>query len=311
MNFEKRIIASSKPEAIDVPEVVHHYTSMETFLKIVQTKQLWATSVAYLNDTSEQDHFFKGALARVDAVLSNQPEWHKWNFSDTTPQEDVGPVSIATRPFLASFSSEDDSLPQWRAYCPKGNGVSLGFRTVNLNAATLHMGEAKDPFGIEHKLKCGRVEYDSSESIIDAEIESIFRDLNERFEKMPPKMDDPGKPGDMLRSYIRGRAVFHKHHSFRTEKEYRLVLPGTYWLSHVLHFVATKSTLRPYVKFDIPSLGTAQPNQSLHSKWNALATVKIGPTPDPILTANAVRTFLYSLRINCEVKTSDVPYRDW
>jgi hypothetical protein len=90
MDSQNRSSASSESEAIDVPEVVHHYTSMETFLKIVQSKQLWATSVAYLNDTSEQDHFFKRALARVDDVLSNHPEWHKWNFSDTTPQEKSG-----------------------------------------------------------------------------------------------------------------------------------------------------------------------------------------------------------------------------
>ena len=36
-------------------------------------------------------------------------------------------------PFVASFSENGDQLSQWRAYCPKGNGFSIGFRYSDLS----------------------------------------------------------------------------------------------------------------------------------------------------------------------------------
>jgi hypothetical protein len=293
------------------PEIVYHYTSMDTFLKIVESQQLWATDVAYLNDTSEQEHFFQRALGRLPKVLSKRPEWQEWNFEVTSSHITPDIVSIATSPFLTSFSSDDDSLPQWRAYCPQGNGISIGFRVENLKQATLHMGDTKDPFGIDHRLKWGRVEYDCVDSLVDLELEKILAEL--ATQASSNSQNDPrfGSKGHVLRTYIRGRAVFYKHDSFKAEKEYRLILPGVYWLRSILHFSASKSTLRPHVKFDIPALGTSQSNQTMHSTWNAVAEVRIGPTPNPALTAASVHTMLYDRRINCDLKISEIPFRNW
>jgi hypothetical protein len=36
---------------------------------------------------------------------------------------------------VASFSQDLDSLPQWRSYCPNGNGVAVGFRVDCLKRA--------------------------------------------------------------------------------------------------------------------------------------------------------------------------------
>jgi hypothetical protein len=40
--------AAEKP-----PDVLHHYTSSEGLLGIIQAHELWATNVLYLNDASE------------------------------------------------------------------------------------------------------------------------------------------------------------------------------------------------------------------------------------------------------------------
>jgi hypothetical protein len=48
-----------------LPEVVYHYTSMDTLLKIVATGHIWATNINYLNDVLERRH----CLARVKARL--------------------------------------------------------------------------------------------------------------------------------------------------------------------------------------------------------------------------------------------------
>jgi len=38
----------------------------------------------------------------------------------------------ALRGFICSFSQKGDQLSQWRAYCPSGNGISIGFNSIVL-----------------------------------------------------------------------------------------------------------------------------------------------------------------------------------
>jgi hypothetical protein len=47
-------MAEAAPDAKE-PEVVYHYTTMETMKKIVDSESIWATSLNYLNDASEGD----------------------------------------------------------------------------------------------------------------------------------------------------------------------------------------------------------------------------------------------------------------
>ena len=42
---------------LELPEVVYHYTSVETLMKIVESSSIWATSTRYLNDISEVVHY--------------------------------------------------------------------------------------------------------------------------------------------------------------------------------------------------------------------------------------------------------------
>jgi len=37
--------------------VVYHYTDVDTMMKIVDSACLWATSIKYLNDVKEYEHF--------------------------------------------------------------------------------------------------------------------------------------------------------------------------------------------------------------------------------------------------------------
>jgi hypothetical protein len=48
-------MAEAAPDANE-PEVVYHYTSMDTMIKIVESATIWATSISYLNDDSEREH---------------------------------------------------------------------------------------------------------------------------------------------------------------------------------------------------------------------------------------------------------------
>ena len=44
------------PNVLSDPDVVYHYTSAATLLKIVESESIWATNLQYLNDITESTH---------------------------------------------------------------------------------------------------------------------------------------------------------------------------------------------------------------------------------------------------------------
>ena len=42
-----------------IPDVLYHYTTQAGLLGIIQSKQIWATSVLFLNDTTEINYAIK------------------------------------------------------------------------------------------------------------------------------------------------------------------------------------------------------------------------------------------------------------
>ena len=110
-----------------VPRTLYHYTSLDALVSIVNTKRLRASNIRFLNDRAESVAMmadvidllqsFGGSLAeqadgrRIAAMLEKK-----------TPKAD----------YVASLSEKDDLLSQWRAYCPSGRGVSIGFNTTCL-----------------------------------------------------------------------------------------------------------------------------------------------------------------------------------
>jgi len=107
------------------PELLYHYTSGDGLRGIITNRVLWATSIHHLNDTQELLHALSLASQAVQAY---RPE------SLTTLQVDLGMRMLedieklkSLKLFIASFSEEGDLLSQWRAYCPREGGYSLGF----------------------------------------------------------------------------------------------------------------------------------------------------------------------------------------
>ncbi|MES2392962.1 MAG: DUF2971 domain-containing protein, partial [Acidobacteriota bacterium] len=97
-------------------------------MKIIESRQIRATSVGYLNDTKERDLFLEAATARIDGFLKKNPDVDEALFNCFfESRADDAPLE-SPLPFTASFCREKDSLPQWRAYCAGGNGVSIGFK---------------------------------------------------------------------------------------------------------------------------------------------------------------------------------------
>ncbi len=127
---------------------IYHYTDATAAINILENKKIWASNIRHLNDSAE---FLKArswinkklkkwgkarrALASMDKVQVDPSDPLRGTVGQVAHRfvNSVAPV------FVASFSEAANLLSQWRAYCPNGNGYSLGFDASRFNGSHLHM----------------------------------------------------------------------------------------------------------------------------------------------------------------------------
>src|ERR1700682_5629445 len=118
--------------------LIYHYTSQAGLLGIVRTKQIWATSAHYQNDSKEFQYALelsRGIIANLRAY-SMPAEEERLLRAMRNALESIKNLNI----FVTSFSEHEDQLSQWRGYCPVGSGLALGFDFNRINAAAEKQG---------------------------------------------------------------------------------------------------------------------------------------------------------------------------
>ena len=104
---------------------VHHYTTINGALGILENGRIWFTERAHLNDRSEISH---GVQIAVDALRKQgrMDEAAHLAHSACTVFRDF-------RFFSASFSFAYDDLSQWMKYADGGKGILLSFKASAFN----------------------------------------------------------------------------------------------------------------------------------------------------------------------------------
>ena len=110
-----RLITNSTGEPR--PEIVYHYTSLDTAIKILNSLEMWCTNVAFSNDPSEGIY----GQGVIDRVCATDPDLLLAGARKLVSTEIDG--------YAISFSEAPDELTQWRSYCSNGRGVSIGVDT--------------------------------------------------------------------------------------------------------------------------------------------------------------------------------------
>jgi Protein of unknown function (DUF2971) len=310
-------------------EIVYHYTTMDTMTKIAQNASILATSISYLNDVSEGDYF-------LELIRDRIPTYRK---THTLEDEKIFDIFLdkshrvfESRPFVASFSEEADSLPQWRSYCPNGNGVAIGFRADCLKRALVQpLNELKgaEPAQRTPLVFYREVDYldDVTLQSLDAEIDWVIVASKYAAQKNVSHDGDVNYSVSEYFKVIAERlACFKKHPSFSNEREHRLLVDNVHRNRDYLGFKATPSTLRPYISVNIPrkhssyKAADAKPAEgsvseavytALGGRWDFIDRVVIGPTTNKDLSLEAVTSFFLKLQMRVEVRSSKVPFRDW
>jgi len=280
---------SASPDARDL---LYHYTSVESFLSIVDKGELWASHIRYQNDLSEQRLSWDHVKARIGARL------------DTTDESDRDRLllfqSLASNPvqldlYILCFSKDGgDRLSQWRGY-GGGGGVSIGFDPIEIEKRCSSFTTAmshNQPFPMGFAL-LKQVRYiepagdQQSSQVIDLFIDN----------PNPTEFESRFIQEEVFGRRICISSAALKHMAFEEEMEWRIVIldlpPGS------VRFRTRKSMFVPYVPFDLGK-GTAE--------WPLIRRVTVGPSPHQAETVAAIKKRLDDRVV---VEGSAIPYRDW
>lgn len=310
---------------------LHHYTTAAGLQGIVESQQIWATSIAYLNDAEEHTGFYDRRLARLmEPALREGLTTRAQTDAGRRQIERNGGIDVAIKigldefipmfrsatlafnnPFIASFCrvtdqvANDGLLSQWRGYGTDG-GYAIEFDTAALEQL-LRLEQAK--YYYQYSV-WGDVEYynqNSSEAPVHAETQEWETGLKNavRDYVLDPR---PDRLGEMLEP-LTALSCLHKHRGFSEEAEVRIVaLPtnddifqealadGEKRPRRLIKFRATNGVLVPYI--------------SLFGNGEKLPIrrILVGPHPDKIKRQWAVRQMLAQHGVEAEVTSSDIPY---
>ncbi len=273
---------------------LYHYTSADGFSGIIESQELWATSVYHLNDWTEFEHGRDAFIESAKVLLKDE------KVVDAAVQllsylHDQHPPL-----FVCSFSAakDGDDLTQWRAYS-SGGGCAIGFPTAQLlNEAEMQRFDL---------LQC---QYDTAG--VGKTVEGTVRIMGHiiqmaggihGFRSQFP-FNDPTKDG--LLALLLKFVAKYKDEAFIAEKEWRLV----HLLERGEHprFRMSDNVQIPYVTFNLKK----------EALWKQAKIVLSPCLPETAeRRAECVQAFLeselhkHNLPRDCAraVRLSRVPYR--
>jgi hypothetical protein len=296
-------------EIEEMPEVVYHYATMDVLLKIIETRELWATSIKYLNDVSEHSLLVQAAREHVEEFAKEHEGANFSHFFEHEYNESEHDVSFIDLPFVTSFSREGDSLTHWRSYCTAGNGVSIGFSTTCLLKAEVRTPVKPLAGMLIPRPVFGRVDY------IDPNDKQKMKDVLERaYNYAKLRTSDSNRTQYFQRNLedeffgeILNTAGFYKSVSFRDEREYRLLVADIDYRQDLLQFRTSRSSLIPYTPLIIPS----HDGDSKFKSWDAIVSITVGPTPNMNLSLDSLSTLCRYQGMKSHICDSKVACRDW
>ena len=271
------------------PLILHHYTSGSGLLGIFDSDSIWATLIHSLNDTKEFGHAIERARSYMHTLRHGSTDATQNAVNETLAEslERISRLSV----YVACFSAMEDSLSQWRGYCPPGFGYSLGLFGEELRNVANPQGFQLHQCIYDHNEQRRVVERWAAHA------------LQELKASLPSGADPVEHVNKNCHNHFASFAAFApilKDRAFKDEYEWRLVgmIPSD---DPRVRLRPGRSMLVPYVPI---KLGLAT-NDSL--VWN----IRIGPTPNMALASSAATYFFGRAKIKNGIGPSMVPYREW
>lgn len=275
----------------DMPERIYHYTTVEGLFGIIRSRQLWLSDYSYLNDTRELAH---GADLVKDVATQLLASEARPQSSDLL-RHWIGDLQQPVhRVCVASFSADQDSLSQWRAY----GTIALGFEPHEL---ALHA----------YRAALRPVEYrrDQQRALVELYLHHMreAHQVDHQAGRLE-RIEDVYKKTDRLIELI----TFFKDPAFAAEQEYRLafiehpdLMPSLGHKSSEKRFRVSRGHIIPYVLSN--ELEPVLPGSG--GKELTIREIVLGPQADAVLERGVRELLDYSGMPDVELKRSHVPYR--
>jgi hypothetical protein len=251
------------------PPVLYHYTSLQGLMGIVNSNEVWLTDYGYLNDTSEVRYGLRLTQERFGAVAQARPDaadvLNGWG--STTLQQH--------RVCMASFSTDGDSLSQWRAYGP----IAVGFQSGPL------------AFGYSNSSRMNRVIYDQS-------IQAAMLDLMAHLVASAVEHDRQlasNRVAEMYRDgsdHVLDLIANFKTAAFKDEREIRIVHSENPDVYRSLSIERPEKRFRISGDLILPYVTTKDIAPRSYPERLPIAEVVIGPDPKADILRNGVEEFL-------------------
>jgi hypothetical protein len=281
---------------------LYHYTDLNGLLGILEHRNIWATSVTYLNDSEELKYAFglmRKEIKNQEASVSYEDSSFLKELEGQLDETEKGlNPNSSTRfdnIFVCSFCEDGDLLSQWRGYCLDGDGYSVGFNFGGqIFEKVLDQGFELWP--------CMYMEEDQRK-VIQAFLQDGLDRLHKKLSDWSQQKSALNRARAMhainLRIEFVRIACILKHPKFSEEREWR-------WIPHTAYMprdneisYRKKPTKIPYIKIKL-----AEP-----SEFIPIDRIYVGPTPQRNQMKERLDDLLKAKGYSYPVETSIIPYR--
>ncbi|AGK97705.1 DUF2971 domain-containing protein [Clostridium pasteurianum] len=224
-------------------DIIYHYCSTDTFMKIIENKTIRLSNIFKMNDPLEINYLLDDLDKKVlDFYKKNSYEFESLDLKDDIEiseeflstlisdiKEEIKELEYIS--YIACFSSsrKKDYLSQWRAYGNDGYGVALGFDNNVLHNIVKQVNEKNLNF-IFGITKIGYSPNEKLNFIKDQLIRSIFRSLKNGARNQNYKNGNCSYKNIVLTDALHSisailiNAINYKNKDFKDEDEWRIYL---------------------------------------------------------------------------------------
>ena len=280
-------------------DFLFHYTSADGAIGIIENKCLWATDIRFLNDSEEFIHGCKLVKKIVEKLKSGDIN-HEFNedflnFLLSSVESLVNSNNSTFTSYIISFSTQSDSLNQWRAYSGD-SGYALGWKIDKIRKIAKLRGA-----------KLVKCIYKESEQI--KFVERIIKFTAHKTKNMEEGMWRACISSFIIRYILQRFMPRLKHNAFAYEQEWRIIMKH----EDLIKFRTGRLGITPYLKF---TLGDKKTNNdainifSTHETAFMPDTVTVGPCENQILSSIGIeQLFKGAGNIFFKKTMSAIPYR--
>lgn len=272
-------------EPIDQSKLLWHYTNWSALEGILQSRSIWASHVAFLNDEKEIKNAVGLAISEMDHGPGRNAPTDALEFAK---QALVGSSEINI--CVASFSAAFDQLSQWRAYASSLPGVAIGF-----DRAAMGQLAERNAFRVQGCIYSPQEQLTHVKACIANWLERV-----ERADKASNRENYMSNSGWLFAQDVVSVAPRLKHPKFSEEAEWRIVTDPIKstddWGFH-----RAGSMVVPHIAIKLDHPQVAFPIRS----------IAVGPNPHMSAVMTATTMLMQRYGVTPNVYASQIPYRNW